>query len=132
MLSFAGQVKRSPRAGCLEGWMLETMILGVPFCDLGRKGKIGVQVHFGALGGLLGVLMQKLGRAGILCGGLVVGGRADGSGRWLQAGQDGELAVCGFLLAGASLTVECGLQRAGSGFVVHGLSCPVAGGIFLN
>ena len=30
------------------------------------------------------------------------------------------------------LIVECGLQRAGSGFVVHGLSCPVAGGIFLD
>ena len=79
--------------------MLETTTLGVPFCDLGRKGKIGVQVCFQAPGGPLGVLMQKLGRAGILCSGRGVGGRADGSGRWLQAGQDGELAVCGLLVA---------------------------------
>ena len=88
MLSFARQVKPSPRAGCLEGWVLEAMMLGVPFCELGREGKTGVQVHFPALGGPLGFLMQKLGRVGILYGGRGVGGMS----RWfteVAAGRTG-------------------------------------------
>ena len=40
--------------------MLEAMMLGVPFCELGREGKTGVQVHFPALGGASGVLDAEI------------------------------------------------------------------------
>ena len=41
-------------------------------------------------------------------------------------------AVGGLLLAGASLPVEHGLSSAGSVVVVHGLSCSMVCGIFLD
>ena len=89
--------------------MLETTTLGVPFCDLGRKGKIGVQVCFQALGGLLGVLMRKLGRAGILCSGRGVGEEQMVRGGGCRQDKMESLQFAGFSLHGASLIVEHGL-----------------------
>ena len=108
MLSFARQVKPGPRAGYLEGWVLEAMMLGVPFCDLGRKGKTGVQVHFRALGGASGGLDAEIRKRKdsvwwVGCGGMS---------RWfteVAAGrQDGELAVCGLLIPGLLLLWSVG------------------------
>ena len=51
MLSFARQVKPGPRAGCLEGWVLEAMVLGVPW---GGKVRQVFRCISGCLGGLWG------------------------------------------------------------------------------
>ena len=42
------------------------------------------------------------------------------------------VAVCGLLIAVASLAAEHGLKSAGSVVVAHGLSCSAACGIFLD
>lgn len=109
MLSFARQVKPGPRAGYLEGWVLEAMMLGVPFCDLGRKGKTGVQVHFRALGGASGGLDAEIRKRKdsvwwVGCGGMS---------RWfteVAAGRTGWRA-CSLRASHsrASPPVECGL-----------------------
>ena len=49
-----------------------------------------------------------------------------------RAGDYCLVAACRLLVAVASLVVELGLQGAGSVVMAHGISCPMASGIFLG